>query len=83
MTAANGIMPVAGVAFTIEEDYKRQVLARRLFGHLVKIARLKGVATFEAEVLPQDKAMPAAFKRQWLPMNAKHIDGLIHVSLAF
>ncbi len=82
LTAASDTKLAAEVAFTIEEDYQGQGLASRLFGHLAEIARSKGVATFEAEVLPQNKAMLAVFKRQGLPMNKKHIDGLIHVSLA-
>ena len=82
LTAANDTMPAAEVAFTIEEDYQGQGLASRLFVHLAEIARSKGIAEFEAEVLPQNKAMLAVFKRQGLPMTTKHIDGLIHVSLA-
>ncbi len=73
---------MAEVAFTIEEDYQRHGLASRLFGHLADIARSKGVSAFEAEVLPQNKAMLAVSKRQGLPMTQKNIDGMVHVTLA-
>ncbi len=72
----------AEVAFTVEEDYQGHGLAGRLFNCLADIARTKGVATFEAEVLPGNKAMIAVFKRRGLPMNQKNIDGLIHVTLS-
>jgi len=82
LTAASDTPPAAEVAFTIEEDYQGQGLASRLFGHLAGIARSRGVSAFEAEVLPQNKAMLAVFKRQGLPMTQKNIDGLVHVTLA-
>ena len=82
LTLSPDTPPAAEVAFTVEEDYHGQGLASRLFEHLADIAREKGVGSFEAEVLPQNKAMLAVFKRQGLPMSKKHIDGMIHVSLA-
>lgn len=82
LTLTPGTAPAAEVAFTVEEDYHGQGLAGLLFGHLVDIAIAKGVSTFEAEVLPQNKAMLAVFKRRGLPMTKKNIDGLIHVTLA-
>lgn len=82
LTLAPDTAPAAEVAFTIEEDYQGHGLASRLFGHLADIARSKGISAFEAEVLPQNKAMLAVFKRQGLPMTQKNIDGLVHVTLA-
>ena len=73
---------MAEVAFTIEEDYQGHGLASRLFGHLADIARSKGGSAFEAEVLPQNKAMFAVFASRGLPMDKKYIDGLVHVTLA-
>ncbi len=81
LTAASDTAPAAEVAFTIEEDYQGNGLASRLFGHLADIARSKGVSAFEAEVLPQNKAMLAVFASRGLPMDKKYIDGLIHVTL--
>ena len=72
----------AEVAFTVEEDYQGQGLAGRLFEQLVDIARSKGVSTFEAEILPQNKAMLAVFAGRGLPMKKTMVDGLIHVTLS-
>ena len=82
LTALPGTRSSAEVAFTVEEDYQGEGLAGRLFGHLADIARAKGVSSFEAEVLPQNKAMLAVFERTGLPMTKQHIDGLIHLSLS-
>ena len=72
----------AEIAFTVEEDYQGQGLAGRLFEQLVDIARSKGVSTFEAEVLPQNKAMLAVFAGRGLPMKKTMADGLIYVTLS-
>ncbi len=71
----------AEVAFTVEEDYQGQGLASHLLRHLVYIARRKGIAQFEADVLPQNKAMLTVFSRCGLPMVTGHEVGNTHVTL--
>lgn len=80
--ARGGEARSAEVAFTVEEDYQGQGIASRLLGHLAKIARAKGVATFEAEVLPVNKAMLSVFARSGLPMTERREDGVVHIELA-
>ncbi len=82
MTATSAAIVRAEVAFVVEEDYQGQGLAGRLFDQLLDIAREKGVSTFEAEILPRNKAMLAVFTRKGLPMKKTMVDGLIHVSLS-
>lgn len=72
----------AEVAFTVEEDYHGQGIAGRLLRHLAGIARAKGVARFEAEVLPGNLAMMAVFEKSGLPVDKKHQDGTLHVTLS-
>ena len=72
----------AEVAFMVEEDYHGQGIASRIFGHLVHIAREKGVLRFEAEVLPGNKAMVAVFARSGLRMKQLLEDGVVHVTLS-
>jgi RimJ/RimL family protein N-acetyltransferase len=72
----------AEIAFMVEEDFHGQGIAGRILKHLAHIAREKGVSQFEAEVLPQNKAMLAVFARSGLPMEQKPKDGAIHVTLA-
>jgi RimJ/RimL family protein N-acetyltransferase len=71
----------AEVAFTVEEDYQGQGVARRLLQHLGTIAREAGVAHFEADVLPENKAMLAVFERSGWPMRKLRDSGVVHVTL--
>jgi RimJ/RimL family protein N-acetyltransferase len=71
----------AEVAFTVEEDYQGQGIASRLLHHLVCIARKKGIVRFEADVLPQNRAMIRVFSRSGLPMTTQRGAGSIHLVL--
>ncbi|HHP7235806.1 MAG TPA: GNAT family N-acetyltransferase [Desulfobacterales bacterium] len=72
----------AEVSFTVEEDYHGQGLASRLLGHLTRIGREKGVAQFEAHMLPKNKAMLTVFARSGLPMQKTSEEGMVHVTLS-
>ncbi|MBI5582182.1 MAG: GNAT family N-acetyltransferase [Deltaproteobacteria bacterium] len=72
----------AEVAFLVEEDYQGQGLARTIMRHLAAIARSRGIAFFEAEVLPENKAMLAAFARSGLPMTQRYTGDIIQVTLS-
>jgi GNAT superfamily N-acetyltransferase len=76
--------PSAGaeVAFTVEEDYHRQGLARMLLQHLALIAREKGLSRFVAEVLPENRGMLTVFSRSGLPMESVHGGEAVHVTLS-
>jgi GNAT superfamily N-acetyltransferase len=71
----------AEVAFTVEEDFHGLGIASRILKHLTGIARNKGVAAFEAEVLSENKAMLNVFSRSGLPMKQSREDGVVHVTL--
>ena len=72
----------AEVAFTTDDDYQGRGIARLLLGHLVQIAREKGVSQFEADVLAVNQPMLTVFRRSGLPMQ-QHCDGsAIHVTLS-
>jgi GNAT superfamily N-acetyltransferase len=70
------------VAFTIEEDYHRQGMARILLQHLASIAREKGLYCFVAEVLPENTGMLTVFSRSGLPMKTEHGGDAVHVTLS-
>ena len=72
----------AEVAFMVEEDFHGLGIAGRLLRHLASIARDRGIAAFEAEVLAGNKAMLAVFARSGLPMRTAHEDGIVRVTLA-
>jgi GNAT superfamily N-acetyltransferase len=71
----------AEVAFTVEEDYHRQGIARILLQHLASIAREKGLSRFVAEVLPENRGMLTVFSRSGLTMKTEHGGDAVHVTL--
>jgi RimJ/RimL family protein N-acetyltransferase len=72
----------AEIAFVVEEDYSGLGIAGRILKHLARIAREKGIGRFEAEVLQQNKAMLAVFRRSGLPMKLTPEEGSFHVILS-
>jgi RimJ/RimL family protein N-acetyltransferase len=72
----------AEIAFTVEEDYQGRGIASRIMRHLIHIAQEKGVSQFEAEVLPENRAMIGVFARSGLPMKQSFEEGAIHVTLS-
>lgn len=72
----------AEVAFTVEEDYHRQGIARILMQHLAIIASEKGLSCFVAEVLPENRGMLAVFSRSGLPMKTERGGDAVHVTLS-
>jgi len=72
----------AEIAFVVEEDYHGLGIAGRILKHLARIAREKGVSRFEAEVVPQNRAMLAVFSRSGLPMKVAQSEGVVHVTLS-
>ncbi len=71
----------AELAFMVEEDYHGLGIASRILRHLIGIARDRGIAMFEAEVLAGNKAMLNVFARSGLPMK-QSLDGkVIHITL--
>ena len=72
----------AEIAFVVEEDYQGLGIAGRLLKHLAAIARERGITEFEADVLPDNKAMLSVFARSGLPMRQRREGGVSHVELA-
>lgn len=71
----------AEVSFTVEEDYQGKGMASILLRHLIRIARSKGLARFEAEVLAGNRSMLAVFSRSGLPMKTERLDDVVRVTL--
>jgi len=73
---------VAEVAFMVEEDYHGRGIASLLLRQLASVARENGIATFEADVLAENKAMQHVFARSGWPMQTRREGGAVHVTLA-
>lgn len=71
----------AEVAFLVEEGYHGQGVAHHLLWHLGLIARERGIARFEAEVLPHNLAMRRVFASSGWPMISQRVDDVIHITL--
>jgi GNAT superfamily N-acetyltransferase len=72
----------AELAFVVEEDYQGRGIASRLLAHLAALARHQSLTQFEADVLSQNRAMLAVFKRGGFPMRQRRDGGVIHLTLA-
>lgn len=71
----------AEIAFTVEEDFHGQGIAGRLLQALAAVARDRGIAVFEAEVLSENPSMLRVFERCGLPMRKRSEGGVLHVEL--
>ena len=74
--------PSAELAFLVEEDYQGQGIAGSLLGHLVRIARSRGVSQFDADVLAANRPMLAVFARSRLPMRQQRTQDLVRITLS-
>ena len=53
-----------------------------LIAALVEVARQRGVAVFEADVLAENPSMLRVFERTGLPMRKRSEGGIVHLELA-
>jgi hypothetical protein len=79
---ADGAARAAEVAFVVAEDCHGPDVAGLVLAHLAGIAREKGIASFEADVLGGNKPVPAVFARSGLPVRKRHENGTVHVTLS-
>jgi len=80
--AATGSERHAEVAFVVEEDYQGLGIATRILRHLIGIAREKGIAAFEADVLSENRGMLTVFAKSGLPMKQAYDGDIVHVTLS-
>ncbi len=78
---ASGAPGTAEVAFLVEEDFHGLGIASRLLAQLAEIARARGIATLEADVLADNAAMLSVFARSRLPMKQRRDGGVMHITL--
>jgi len=72
----------AEVAFTVADDFQGRGLGTLLFRRLATLARARGIATFDAEVLPSNEKMLRVFERSGLPQTSRRDPPALHVSIA-
>ena len=71
---------VVRARFPIRE-YQGRGIASRVLRHLAIIARARGISTFEADVLADNKAMQAVFGRCGWPLRSRREGDTVHLQL--
>src|SRR5262245_48877960 len=71
----------AEIAFTVDDPHQGQGIGRLLLRHLVEIARAGGIATFVAEVLPDNAPMLKVFEKCGLPLTTRAEPGVVRATL--
>ena len=77
--ASAAALPGAEVACPGGDDYQRQGLASQLLAAIVELACHSGIGRLEADVLAENQAMLAVFKRSGLPMTLSRSAGVVHL----
>lgn len=72
----------AEVAFMVEEDYQGLGIAGRLLDLLIGIARSRGIAALEADVLAGNRSMLRVFHRTGLPTRLRNDGESVHLNLS-
>src|SRR4051794_12370711 len=72
---------VAEVAFAVADAWQGCGLGRLLMEHLVGIARRQGLRQLVAEVLMENAAMLAVFRKCGLQTATRRDDGVVHVTM--
>ncbi|MEY2400848.1 MAG: hypothetical protein QOJ08_959 [Ilumatobacteraceae bacterium] len=70
----------AEVAFVVEDDQQRRGLATVMLEHLAAIARSNGIERFDAETLPDNRAMMDVFRHAGFDVTSHFEAGVIAVS---
>lgn len=71
----------AEVAFAVADELQGRGLGTILLAHLAEMAEEHGIATFEAEVLPQNHRMIEVFRESGFPVEVRSVPGSIHIEL--
>ncbi len=80
--SAEGGERMAEMAFIVEEDYHGLGIAGRPLRRIAEIARARGIARLEADVLDRNQAMLAVFAKSGLPMRQRREGDVVHVTLS-
>ena len=71
----------AELAFITANDYRGRGVAGLILKHLMLIGRAQGLSRLEADVLAQNQAMLAVFRRSGLQMKQRREGSVVHVVL--
>ena len=69
------------VAFAVADHMHHRGIATLLLEHLVSLAASRGITTFTAETLTENKAMLAVFDAAGLPVDRHYADGIFEMTI--
>ena len=69
------------VAFAVADHMHHRGIATLLLEHLVSLAASRGITTFTAETLTENKAMLAVFDAAGLPVDRHYADGIFELTI--
>ena len=79
--AVTGDGAAAEIALAVADDMHRRGIATLLLEHLVSLARVRGVETFVAEVLPDNYPVLRVLGDAGLAVRRQYDDGVVDVSM--
>ncbi len=71
----------ADIAFVVHQDWMRRGLGTLLMTRMSEIAKRRGVPGFTADVLADNKAMLAIFRKSGLELQTEQADGVYHLKM--
>jgi acetyl coenzyme A synthetase (ADP forming)-like protein len=72
----------AEVAFVVEDDQQRRGLATVMLEHLAAVARSNGIERFDAETLPDNRAMMDVFRHAGFTVESHFDSGVVSVTFS-
>lgn len=69
----------AEVAFTVDDTHQGRGISTLLLEHLAVAARARGITTFFATTLPDNRAMLTVFKRAGYAVTSRFSDGVVEL----
>ncbi|MBA4422432.1 MAG: GNAT family N-acetyltransferase [Syntrophus sp. (in: bacteria)] len=76
-------LPLADVAFVVDENYQGRGIASFLFEMLIRAAREQGIEWFTADVIADNKAMLKVFEKASFPIRAVMESGIYNLTIPF
>jgi GNAT superfamily N-acetyltransferase len=74
---------LADIAFAVRDDWQRRGLGTMLMASMTEIARARGIAGFQADVLATNRPMLQIFERSGLAFEGRIESGVYHLEAKF
>ena len=74
---------LADIAFVVKDEWQQRGVGTALFQRMIEIARARGLAGFEADVLASNKPMLVVFHRSGLHFESQLESGVYHLTARF